>query len=72
MAVIRTILKSSADANGRHQVLLMLSERGTRAYFTTGFTASLGEFDASKDGADFIREGECVPLPLREGKKMAG
>lgn len=71
MAVIRTILKSTADANGRHQVLLMLSERGTRAYFTTGFTAGPDEFDASKDGGR-IHQGRGVRAFTVERKEEDG
>ena len=71
MAVIRTILKSTADANGRHQVLLMLSERGTRAYFTTGFTAGLNEFDASKEGGRY-HQGRGVRAFTVERKEENG
>lgn len=71
MAVIRTILKSTADANGRHQVLLMLSERGTRAYFTTGFTAGSDEFDASKEGGRF-HQGRGVRAFTVERKEEDG
>ncbi len=71
MAVIRTILKSSPDASGRHQVLLMLSERGTRSYFTTGFTANLKEFDASKEGGRF-HQGRGVHAFTVERKEEDG
>lgn len=71
MAVIRTILKSSPDANGRHQVLLMLSERGTRSYFTTGFTADLKEFDTSKEGGRF-HQGRGVRSFTLERKEEDG
>ena len=53
MAKIRTILKSSKDADGRQAVLLMLSDRKQREYFSTGFTASQKEFDTSKQGGRF-------------------
>lgn len=71
MAVIRTILKCSPDANGRHQVLLMLSERGTRSYFTTGFTADLKEFDTSKEGGRF-HQGRGVRSFTLERKEEDG
>ena len=53
MAKIRTILKSTKDADGRHAVLLMLSDRKQREYFSTGFSADEKEFDASKQGGRF-------------------
>ena len=53
MTKIRTILKSSKDADGRHAVLLMLSDRKLREYFSTGFTASEKEFDSSNEGGRF-------------------
>lgn len=60
MTKIRTILKSSKDADGRQQVLLLLSDRGKRSYFPTGFTATPQEFDASKDVGRFI-QGRGIP-----------
>ena len=55
MTKIRTLLKSSANADGRHQVLLVLSDRGTREYFNTGFSALPKEFDAHKDVGRFVQ-----------------
>ena len=45
MTKLRIILKSSTDATGKKPVLLLLSDRGKREYFSTGFSASLKEFD---------------------------
>ena len=53
MAKIRTILKSTKDADGRQAVLLMLSDRKQREYFSTGFTATEKEFDSSMQGGRF-------------------
>ena len=55
MTKIRTILKSSKLADGKQQVLLMLSDRGARCYFTTGFEASSHEFDEGKEAGRFIQ-----------------
>ena len=55
MTKIRTILKSSTDADGKHAVLLLLSDRGKREYFSTGFSAGLDEFDTGKDGGRFYQ-----------------
>ena len=60
MTKIRTILKSSKDADGRQQVLLLLSDRGKRSYFPTGFSATPQEFDASKDVGRFV-QGRGIP-----------
>lgn len=61
MAVIRRILKSTADASGRHQVVWMLSDN----------TASLGEFDASKDGGRY-HQGRGVRAFTVERKEEDG
>lgn len=55
MTQVRTILKSSAQPDGRRSVLLLVSDRGNRAYFSTGFSASINEFDDSKDVGRFIQ-----------------
>ena len=55
MTKIRTILKSAIRQDGKQQVLLLLSDRGTRSYFTTGFFASDQEFDEGKDVGRFIQ-----------------
>ena len=55
MTKIRTILKSSKGPDDRRAVLLMLSDRGKREYFSTGFTATLKEFDDSKDVGRFVQ-----------------
>ena len=55
MTKIRTILKSTKRADGTQQVLLLLSDRGTRSYFTTGFFAAPAEFDDGKDMGRFIQ-----------------
>lgn len=55
MTKIRSILKSSKDADGRYPVLLCISDRGKRAYFSTGFSATEKEFESTKDGGRFIQ-----------------
>lgn len=60
MTKIRTLLKSSASADGRHQVLLVLSDRGKREYFKTGFSAQPNEFDSRKDVGRFV-QGRGIP-----------
>lgn len=55
MTKIRTILRSSKRADGKQQVLLLLSDRGNRCYFSTGFYASPKEFDEGKDVGRFIQ-----------------
>ena len=60
MTKIRTLLKSSANADGRHQVLLVLSDRGKREYFNTGFSATTKEFDASSKVGRFV-QGRGIP-----------
>ena len=60
MAKIRTILKSSTDADGNHPVLLMLSDRGKRSYFATGFSSDAGKFDDSLEGGGRFVQGRGV------------
>ncbi len=55
MTKIRSILKSTKDADGKYPVLLCISDRGKRAYFTTGFSATEKEFDASREGGRFTQ-----------------
>ena len=55
MATIRSILKSSKDADGRYPILLCISDRGKRAYFSTGFSATEKEFEVTKDGGRYIQ-----------------
>lgn len=55
MTKIRTILKSAKRSDGKQQVLLLLSDRGERSYFTTGFFAAPNEFDEGKDAGRFIQ-----------------
>lgn len=55
MTKIRTILKSSKLSDGKQQVLLLLSDRGSRCYFSTGFTASPQEFDEGKEVGRFVQ-----------------
>ena len=55
MSTIRTILKSSKDADGNYPVLLMLSDRGKRVYIATGFSAQREQFDDSKEGGRFLQ-----------------
>lgn len=72
MTKIRSILKSSKDADGRFPVLLLVSDRGKRAYFTTGFTASEKEFDISKDGGGRYYQGKGVRAFYLERKEEDG
>ena len=60
MTKIRTLLKSSANADGRHPVLLVLSDRGKREYFKTGFSVLPKEFDSTKDMGRFV-QGRGIP-----------
>ncbi len=53
MTKIRTILKSTKDANDKYPVLLCVSDRGKRAYFSTGFSVSDKSFETSKEGGRF-------------------
>ena len=55
MTKIRTILKSSPRSDGKRQVLLLVSDRGERAYFSTGFFADTKEFDDTKEVGRFIQ-----------------
>lgn len=71
MAKIRTILKSTKDADGKHAVLLMLSDRGKRAYFSTGFSASENEFDDSRKGGRF-QQGRGIKVFNVERKEEDG
>lgn len=65
MAKIRTILKSTKDADGRHAVLLMLSDRKQREYFSTGFSATDKEFDSSKQGGRFHQGRGVRPFYIK-------
>ena len=53
MTKIRSILKSTKDADERYPVLLCISDRGKRAYFSTGFSATEKEFEVTKEGGRF-------------------
>lgn len=64
-------MKSSKSSDGRQQVLLMLSDRGKREYFSTGFSATPKEFDASKDVGRFI-QGRGIPSFRIERKEEDG
>ena len=55
MTKIRTILKSAKRSDGKQQVLLLLSDRGSRCYFSTGFFATPQEFDDGKDAGRFVQ-----------------
>ena len=55
MATIRSIMKSTKDADGRYPILLCVSDRGKRAYFSTGFSATEKEFEVTKEGGRFIQ-----------------
>ena len=55
MTKIRTILKSVKRSDGKQQVLLLVSDRGQRGYFTTGFFAAPSEFDEGKEVGRFIQ-----------------
>lgn len=71
MTSIRSILKSSIDSDGRHPVLLCISDRGKRAYFSTGFSAIEKEFEVSKEGGRFI-QGRGVKAFTVERKEEDG
>ena len=45
MTKIRSILKSAKSPDGRRAILLQISEKGQRIYFTTGFVATEKQFD---------------------------
>ena len=55
MTKIRSILKSTPDSDGRYPVLLCISDRGKRAYFSTGFSTTDKEFEVTQDGGRFIQ-----------------
>ncbi len=55
MTKIRSILKSAKDADGKYPVLLCISDRGKRAYFSTGFSATEKQFEVSKEGGRFAQ-----------------
>ena len=55
MTKIRSILKSTKEADGRHPVLLCLSDHCKRSYFSTGFSASENEFEVTKEGGRFVQ-----------------
>ena len=55
MTKIRSILKSTMDADGKYPVLLCISDRGKRAYFATGFSATEKEFEVNKEGGRFTQ-----------------
>ena len=71
MTKIRTILKSSTDAEGKHAVLLMLSDRGKREYFSTGFTATEEVFDTGKDGGRYY-QGRGTRTFMVDRKELDG
>lgn len=54
MTKVRSILKSTMDADGRYPVLLCISDRGKRAYFSTGFSTVEKEFEVTKEEGRFI------------------
>ena len=64
MSTIRTILKSSKDADGNYPVLLMLSDRGKRVYIATGFSAKREQFDDSKEGGRFLQGRGIRPFSV--------
>lgn len=55
MTKIRSILKSTKDADGKYPVLLCISDRGKRAYFSTGFSAAEKEFETTSQGGRFTQ-----------------
>ena len=71
MTKVRTILKSTKSSSGKQQVLLLLSDRGQREYFSTGFSATAKEFDSSKDAGRFV-QGRGVPTFSVERKEEDG
>lgn len=71
MATIRSILKSTKDADGRHPILLCISDRGKRAYFSTGFSATEKEFEVTKQGGRFI-QGKGIRKFIVERKDESG
>ena len=71
MATIRSILKSTKDADGRYPILLCISDRGKRAYFSTGFSATEKEFEVTKEGGRFI-QGKGIKKFLVDRKEEDG
>ena len=71
MTKIRTILKSSKRADGKQDVLLLLSDRGKREYISTGFAATPKEFDADKSVGRF-HQGKGIPTFHVERKEEDG
>lgn len=71
MATIRSILKSTKDADGRYPILLCVSDRGKRAYFSTGFSATEKEFEVTKQGGRFI-QGKGIRKFMVERKDESG
>lgn len=64
MTTIRIVLKSSGSKNGRFPVMLRVSDRGDREYFSTGFTATEKEFDGSKNGGRFLQGRGVRPFQV--------
>lgn len=64
MATIRMILKSSGGKDGRYPILLRVSDRGAREYFSTGYSATDKEFDGSKDGGRFVQGRGIRPFQV--------
>lgn len=71
MTTLRMTLKSRPDKDGRYPVLLCISDRGARGYFSTGFSASPKEFDGSKNNGRFI-QGRGIPSFEVERKEEDG
>ncbi len=71
MTKIRTILKSSKRADGKQDVLLLLSDRGKREYISTGFAATPKEFDADKSVGRY-HQGKGIPTFHVERKEEDG
>lgn len=71
MTSIRSILKRVQDADGRYPILICLSDRGKRAYFATGFSATEKEFEVTKEGGRFI-QGKGIKKFFVERKEEDG
>ena len=71
MGTIRSILKSTKDADGRYPILLCITDRGKRAYFSTGFSATEKEFEVTKQGGRFI-QGKGIKKFIVERKEENG
>lgn len=71
MATIRSIMKSTKDADGRYPILLCISDRGKRAYFSTGFSATEKEFEVTKEGGRYI-QGKGIKKYYVERKEEDG